>query len=202
MLGFLVAAAVMVAAYFVYTKYISKKDDAPVSTPSELSNTWTVLYSAGTPASFTDSVDIPQQPGSIHYVIKAPPPVTLGQTVSLTFTVEGDGEWKPTEGDPPARVRLFLWRKGDNLTGQGEYEFYRFWSSDSVSINSAGTYTFTEVLDPAKWTAVYGKGDVNGFNGCLSNLYGVGFTFGGMFAGHGVYSSGPSKFTVKDYTIG
>jgi hypothetical protein len=44
-----------------------------------------------------------------------------------------------------------------------------------------------EALTPDRWTSVGGQTDPAGFQALLNDLENVGFTFGGQFAGHGVY---------------
>jgi hypothetical protein len=42
----------------------------------------------------------------------------------------------------------------------------------------------------------------NEFNAAILNLGNVGFTFGGTFAGHGVYvTGGNARFILKQYSV-
>ncbi len=105
---------------------------------------WDITYSTGTPPTMakqpdgTFTVDIPQDPGSIHYVTTTAP--ALGAAITLTFGIQGTGTVIPipTADTPPAMIRLYMQRKGDNMSGQGQYEFYRWWSSAHVAITNPG----------------------------------------------------------------
>jgi hypothetical protein len=55
-----------------------------------------------------------------------------------------------------------------------------------------GEFTLTAPLSPDQWTSVFGQGG-NEFNTAISQLANVGFTFGGTFAGHGVYVTGGER---------
>jgi hypothetical protein len=171
-----------------------KKDDASPLVADQ----WTVRYSTGMPASFKDRFTFPQPPGSVHYVVR-PPPGLLHSRITLRFAVEGPGRLVPTEGGSPAAIRLFLQRRGDNLSAQGQYEHYRWWSRPMLLI--PGEHEMSYVLEPEEWTSVYGKHDPAGFIAALADLDVVGFTFGGDFAGHGVYApDGGSTFIVREWS--
>ena len=45
-------------------------------------------------------------------------PLEIGQTITMEFTIEGSGQFVPTEGTTSARVRLFLQEQGDTLIPQ------------------------------------------------------------------------------------
>jgi hypothetical protein len=46
---------------------------------------------------------------------------------------------------------------------------------------------------------VGGQTDPAGFQALLNDLENVGFTFGGQFAGHGVYVVGAARFVLTEY---
>ena len=105
----------------------------------------------------------------------------------------------------PASVRLFLQRKGDNLTGKGEYEFFRWWSTAGIVLKD-GTFTLDVPLEPALWTSVFGKrGNANprAFAAALSHIDNAGVTFGGgCFYSHGVrILRGSAAFTMKSFAV-
>ena len=109
-------------------------------------------------------------------------------------------------GQPAARLRLFLQRRGDNWTGVGAHEFYRWWSVDNVVL-ATGEHELIAPLVPDQWFSVFGKrGDdpaaAGQFAAAVADPQAVGQTFGGMFAGHGVFAvAGPSRFTLKRYEV-
>lgn len=153
------------------------------------------------------SFDFPATPGSVHYIVEPAHPL-LGQTIVLIFQITGNGTLMPDPSDVssvdtlPATLHLFLWEKGDNLTGQGAYETYREWSARTVI--GPGTFTVSAQLDPSQWTGVFGQTpSAAAFQQLLNNCYGVGFTFGGAsFAGHGLYSAnGSLHFQLMAFSI-
>jgi len=169
-------------------------------------------YSPGMPSQPTAagrgwSFNFPAKDG-VHYVTTSlsGPPVGRGE-VKVRFSIAGSGRLVPTQGDPPARMRLFLHRRGDDWSGDGTYQFYRWWSVSNVVL-AAGKHELAVPLVPDQWTSVFGKrGDhptaAGQFAAALADLQAVGQTFGGMFAGHGVFAvDGPSRFTLESYEIG
>jgi hypothetical protein len=86
------------------------------------------------------------------------------------------------------------------------YEYYRWWSASNVAL-TAGEHELAAPLVPDQWFSVFGKrGDHPGaagqFAATLANPQAVGQTFGGMFAGHGVFAiEGSSRFTLKRFDI-
>lgn len=132
---------------------------------------------------------------------------SLGQYIRMTFTITGDASQLvpyETADTPPATLRLFLWRAGDNMTCVGSMQQYRWWTG--MTNLTAGTHTVTARLVPEDWTDCYGQsGSTNPalFQATLNDLRGIGFTFGGQsFAGHGVKSLAPGvHFHLDSYTI-
>jgi hypothetical protein len=148
----------------------------------------------------------PEQDG-VHYVTTPLRGSLMGRSVvRARFTITGPGRLVPTQGDPPARLRLFLQRSADNFTATGPYEFYRWWSVSSVAL-VAGQHELTTALAPDQWLSVLGKrGDhpaaAGQFASAIVDLQAIGQTFGGMFAGHGVYViEGWSNFGLMSYEI-
>ncbi|MGA9892667.1 MAG: hypothetical protein WBQ55_09980 [Xanthobacteraceae bacterium] len=148
----------------------------------------------------------PAAPHGVHYVVEPPPAgIALGKTITMSFTLTGTGTLMPsdTTDTPPATVGLYLNQSGDNFSGHGASAEERLWCG-RISVPAAGSYTTSCVLDPTKWTGVYGANPTAAqFQQLLSNLYAVGFSFGGQyFAGHGVYvTNGTVSFTFNSYTI-
>ncbi len=108
----------------------------------------------------------------------------------MSFAIQGDGTIVPTEGGPPGRLRLFLWQKGDDLSGDKKFEFYRWWSLANVELKN-GDFILSVKISPKEWSSVFGKvgtssaAATSSFNEAVNNLHAYGFTFGGQFAGHG-----------------
>jgi hypothetical protein len=142
----------------------------------------------------------------VHYVTTPLSGSLVGRTtVKARFAITGTGRLVPTQGPRPARVRLFLQRRGDTWTA--DHEFYRWWSVPSVELVVPGEHELKAALLPEQWLSVLGKrGDdplaAGQFAAAIADLQAVGQTFGGMFAGHGVYVvDGASRFTLMSYVI-
>jgi hypothetical protein len=145
--------------------------------------------------------DFPSRNG-VHYVYKRAPAIKTGQTIAMHFVITGKANVVPTEGSATARVRLLLQQRGDTLTAQEPYK--RWWSVPYVELRE-GEFTLTVPLSPDRWTSVFGQGGAevpNEFNAAISQLANVGFTFGGTFAGHGVFvTGGNARFVLKEFSV-
>ncbi len=88
--------------------------------------------------------------------------------------------------------------------GLGAHEFYRWWSVRRVELTE-GEHELAARLAPDEWFSVFGKrGDQFGaaeqFTTAMADLQAVGLTFGGTFAGHGVFAvERPARFTLMSY---
>jgi len=198
---------------------------SPVSLRAEA---WNIQYSPGMPAHPTPVAegwyfDFPAPSCgradvcSVHYVST---PVSMSVTtsghVNAVFQITTSGtpifnyRLKPNNTcDYPAHARFYLQRKRDDLSGRGEYEFYRWFSNDVAYELAAGSANLTAALTPDQWTSVFGKkGDYHsaaklGFAVALQDLANVGFVFGGgCFYGHGVnVSGGTARFMLEKYSM-
>ncbi len=142
--------------------------------------------------------DFPATDG-VHYVTKAASPIALGQTITLQFAIIGDGKLIPTDGDPTARVRVMIQKRGDDLATPDA----RWWSAP-LELKAPGEYTLTAPLVFEQWTTIGGglpTFGAAGFAACIADIGNIGFTFGGWSAGHGVYAVGPSRFVLKSFTV-
>lgn len=126
-----------------------------------------------------------------------------GKIITMTYTVSGTGTVVPSaaSGSGPAQVRLFVWRKGDDLQCTATTEWYRQWSATGVGPLTIGQHTITAVISDPGWTDCYAKTDAGQLAGVAANLLGIGFTFGAEFFGHGVYSTGQNTFTLNSFTV-
>jgi hypothetical protein len=148
---------------------------------------------------------MPDGRGDVDYVTTTAGTKGLadGKSLRLVYDLLGEGKLKPTGGGTTsARIRLHVQRKGDDWSGRGQYEHYRFWSS-VVSVLEPGKDVVLEcALNPDLWTGVYGKTNADGFKAVLKNCERMGFTFGGNFAGHGVsVKKGELTFVIKEFEV-
>ena len=182
----------------------------PLSIPAAVTmhpGAWNFLYSPNMPAHPTArdatswEFNFPPRNG-VHYLVH-PVIGRLGSQISATFVVERDGrlvESDPCEGSQAA-VRLFFQRRGDDLSAAKE--FHRWWSIETFLLNTDTKAGLTVALDPSLWLSVFGKvGNSSeevtaAFQAAAADVQNVGVTFGGCYAGHGVYVvDGPAWFIM------
>lgn len=164
---------------------------------------WVFQHSHNVPSSPRQSssggweFDFPGSDG-VHYLV-TPVSGRMPGAVAVSMRVEkGAGaifkEIDPC-GEHAAAVRLYFQRRGDDLTA--DKQDYRWWSVDRYMLaNLAGE--LVAPVSPDKWSQVFGQvGDTrpNEFSAAAADVQVVGLTFGGCFAGHGVYViDGAAKF--------
>jgi hypothetical protein len=183
---------------------------------------WTIRYSPGMRAHPLPQetggwyFDFPTASGSVHYVTAA---VNMVVSKSVSADIEVRTTGAPTfeyalEANNtcvnPARVRLLLQQKGDDLSGVRGKQYYRWWSINAAYELAPGSTRLTaQVSDLSQWVSVGGeRADATaaataGFWETMNNLGAVGFSFGGgCFYGHGVrVSGGGARFAVTSYKV-
>lgn len=160
-----------------------------------------VQYSVGMPSSVGDRWDFPV--GPINHIAYITKPLSLAGKSRIRFewTIVGDGPFKPTEGSPPfTYVCLYFQRNGDNWSGVGPYDGYRWWSVDQVNL-AAGDAVLDVPLIREKWVSVMDAANAADFTAAQNDTCCVGFTFGNAGGkGHGVFTIAPgTSFVVHSY---
>jgi len=155
-----------------------------------------INYSIGMPLhpSSPWQFTFPQPPGEVDYLMARPGGSLDFSYVRLEFEITGgDGPFVEAETSNPGLLRLIIQYGADDWVSPNG----RFWS-EPIALQE-GHYILTVPLDPARWTNVYGQHDAAGFSSVLAFPGNVGFTFGGNFAGHGVWSEDPALFSLVDF---
>ena len=191
---------------------------------------WNIQYSEGTPPHPAANpsggwyFDIPRYdaplttcnvkltcPG-VHYVVTGVSGI-LGKSLAVSgaITVRGTPafQYKLNQDntcDSPAAVHLYVQQQGDDMSGQGKYEFYRWWSNPLKVVLAPGPFALAVPLTPDQWTSVFGKQGTAAtvrFAEALKNAGNIGMTFGGGCAfGHGVnVSAGNARFVLTSYRV-
>lgn len=189
---------------------LSSCGDTPPTAP--VASGWTMSYSQGTSLSQSQGAiwqfPFPSHPGHVNMVTKR----TGALSGQLTAVVEESEDnpawfWKFDAGNTCSATlpttSLYFQRAGDNMSGQGEFEFYRWWSAGFEIQPSLRTISVP--LDPAKWGSVFGKRGTDNpamFAAALANAISVGLVFGGgCFAGHGVaVTDGSATLKLKSFS--
>ena len=153
---------------------------------------------------------------AVGYLTTAQRPTSASQSITASITVETEGnpsfEYRAEAANTcggQATVRLYFQRRGDNMSGVGAYEHYRWWSNPvAYNLGSGSVDLIGDLADPSAWTSVLGRSGADNeaaFRAALADLGKVGFTFGGgCFFGHGVYvepGTGQATFTATAFTV-
>jgi hypothetical protein len=178
-------------------------NDKPRSTPRPPAIDADTLWWVGAPSArpiMGNVVDIPAE-GKANYVTRKCD-LEGKQEISLTFSLNGP-ILSATPPIGPGLVTLYLQRKGDNWTGVGEYETFRWYATGStITTNGAGTYTITAKLSD-RWTAIQLSNSYSSphkFYEAKQDCDRMGFVLGGGTGyGHGV--TGPATLTILDYSV-
>lgn len=105
----------------------------------------------------------------------------------------------------PATVSLYFQQAGDNWSARGRYASYRWYSPARAVIPlKPGEHTVTVRFDET-WTNVNGQPNravPAGYAGALQNTSRIGLAFGSAgMRSHGVYATGPARFTLLSLDI-
>ena len=108
--------------------------------------------------------DFPSAPGSVHYVTAAGN-MAAAKSVSASFEVTTTGtptfEYALDANNTrinPAHVRFLLQERGDDLSGAGDKQYYRWWSIDAAYELAPGSATLTaQISDLSQWLSVFGE---------------------------------------------
>lgn len=171
--------------------------------PPQPQGGWVCYGCKGMTLSSNGNFSFPDQSGAVGYIYTSPVGLIQGKTAILNYAIAGMGTIKalPASGNGDAQVRLFLWRKGDDMTCSSTTEWYRWWARNGAGLLTEGQHSISALIDSPQWTDCFGKQDASQFAGTLVNPLGIGFSFGAEFYGHGVYSTGSNSFTINSFTV-
>jgi hypothetical protein len=152
--------------------------------------------------------DLPQAPSGVHYVTFRHGPLSGKRRIVMRYRLDADpGVRIVPATDPalPSIITLYFQRGGDDWSGVGEYEAYRWFATfASRSPIVPGEHEIVAPLD-ARWSAVE-TSDVetnpSGFRAALAQTDRVGFVLGGGDGyGHGAYATGRARLTVLEFRV-
>jgi hypothetical protein len=128
--------------------------------------------------------------------------ITLRYRVDVSRGTQFVADEMPNE---PATVSLYFQQARDDWSGRGRFASYRWYSPARGVIPLApGEHTITIRLDET-WTNVNGQPndmDPAGFSAALQNTARIGLAFGSPSRrSHGVYATGPARFTLLSLDI-
>ncbi|WP_133365877.1 hypothetical protein [Qipengyuania sediminis] len=144
--------------------------------------------------------------GHVHYVTTATRPLEGARRIVLTYRIDAAPGTRFVPQESPgetATLSLYFQRAGDGWTKrQPDWRWYA--PASRLAVLRPGTHTVSIALTE-DWVAMTGSGahaNPDGFAEALAETARVGFTFGSPSArGHGVYATGPARFTILDFRV-
>lgn len=157
------------------------------------------------------SIDLPQptsEVGHAHYITTQSDSLAGKTRIVLKYKIEAEAGVRilpRTNPDLPSLLTLYFQRAGDNWTGSGDYETYRWWATFRTHVDlKPGEYEMVVRFDEI-WTAVQSSTAAtrpSAFQTAMQYASRVGFTLGGGDGyGHGVFATGPARIIVTDFRI-
>lgn len=144
--------------------------------------------------------------GHVHYVTVPTRPLEGARRITLKYRIDAapGTRFVPQESPHlPATLSLYFQRAGDGWTvRQPDWRWYA--PTNRTMPLRPGTHTVSIGLDE-DWIAMTGPSahaNRRGFAAALADTARVGFTFGSEGGrGHGVYATGPARFTILDFRV-
>ena len=153
-------------------------------------------------------IDLPQAPGSVHYVTFPHGSLAGKRRIVMRYRVEADPGVRivpTTSPQSPSIITLYFQRGGDNWSARGRFETYRWYATfASQSPIVPGEHEMVAPLD-GNWTAVMtssARTEPAAFREALAHADQVGFVLGGGDGyGHGVHATGGARLIVTDFRV-
>ena len=147
--------------------------------------------------------------GHVHYVTFNHGPMRAKSKIVVRYRIDAAQgvRFNPRQATgTPAAVSLFVQRRGDNWRAKGEYENYRWYApAQTVRELAPGVGEIVVSLHDPEWLSVMGKpagSNPAAFRDAIADAERVGLVFGSSAArGHGVYATGPARFTLLSFRI-
>lgn len=216
---------VLVLALLVYS-YIVKREKTPDEAPAKNlmdPSGWQIgpimqgqnmsvgmpLHPSPHPDGWSADIPYPNaEAGHAHYFSVPTDRLTgkVGVRFKGRFEKEAWVKLVPTKfpGSPWIATPFFQ-RRGDDSSGEGEYESYRWFASFASRIDmEAGDFEF-DVRFTQNWTAIQTSSRENNptaYQAALDNAGRIGFVLGGGDGlGHGVYATGPCRLVITEFNV-
>lgn len=152
-------------------------------------------------------IDLPQAPGSVHYVTFPHGPLTGKSRIVMRFRIEAAPGVRIVPRNYPqwtAQITPYFQRSGDNWSGRGRYETYRWYATFTSRQITPGEHQIVAPLS-GNWTAIERssrRSHPAEFQDALAEADQVGFVLGGGDGyGHGAYATGPARLIVTAFRV-
>lgn len=147
--------------------------------------------------------------GHVHAVTYNSGPLINASKLVMRYRIDAARSirFEPQESPGQAgTVSLYFQRRGDNWSAKRKFEYYRWYiPAGSVREISRGEHEIVVNLSDPNWISVMGKPASTNpayFREALAQTNQVGIAFGGPGGrAHGVYSTGPARFTLLEFRI-
>jgi hypothetical protein len=153
-------------------------------------------------------IDLPQAPGSVHYVTFGHGPLAGKRRIVLRYRIEaapGVRIVPPSAPQGAGMITLYFQRAGDSWSGRGRFETYRWYGTFATRTLEPGTFEIVAPLN-GRWTAIQTSNAheaPGAFREALAGADQVGFVLGGGDGyGHGVHvSRGRARLVVTEFRV-
>jgi len=146
--------------------------------------------------------------GQVDALTTAVGPLAGARAITLRYRVDATRGTRFVADETPdqaATVSLYFQQAGDSWSGSGRFASYRWYAPGRAVIPlTPGEHTVIVRLDET-WTNVDGQPShaaPAGFAVALRNTARIGLAFGSLSRrSHGVYATGPARFTLRSLAI-
>ncbi len=152
-------------------------------------------------------INLPRHPGSVHYVTFPHGSLEGKSRIVMRYRIQAAPGTKieaSTAPGTPGIITPFFQRAGDNWTGRGRFETYRWYGTFATQQLRPGEHQIVAPLR-AKWTAVEtstAHSAPAAFGDAIDDADQVGFVLGGGDGfGHGAYATGPARLIVTQFRV-
>ena len=153
-------------------------------------------------------IDLPQAPGSVHYVTFRHGSLAGKSRIVMDYRVEaapGVRIVPRTAPGLPSIITLYFQRRGDNWSGRGPFEAFRWYATFASQMPiTPGAHEIVAPLS-GNWTAVRSssaRSNPVAFHEALVDADEVGFVLGGGDGyGHGVFATGFARLVVTEFRV-
>lgn len=152
-------------------------------------------------------IDLPQAPGSVHYVTFRHGSLAGKRRIVMRYRVEAAPGVRivPRTGPAlPALITPYFQRSGDDWSSRGRFETYRWYATFATRTLEPGEFEVVAPLD-GNWTAVQtssARSSPAAFREAIAGADRVGFVLGGGEGyGKGVHATGRARLVVTEFRI-
>lgn len=153
-------------------------------------------------------IELPQAPASFHAATFRHGSLAGKRRIVMRYRVEAEPGVRIVPRSAPGSpsiITLFFQRRGDNWSGQGPYEAYRWYATfASQSPITPGEHVMVAPL-AGNWTAVErssARTSRAAFREAIADTDQVGFVLGGGDGfGHGIFATGRARLIVTSFRV-